>query len=99
MQKHCWGDKAKTNEMARTRPNRIPKVALHWTPLGKRKRGRAKQHGGQLHQSWRKWVLLWARLSTLQWGRGRWRQIVDFLSGMKKIRKLVILEFETDSVI
>ena len=34
MHKHCRGDKAKRNEMGR-----IPKVAIHWTPPDKRKRG------------------------------------------------------------
>ena len=58
MLKHCWGDKAKTNEMAQTcdengtvhpiehvmrmASSRIPQVALHWTLHGKRKRGRPR---------------------------------------------------------
>ena len=60
-----------------------------------------EQHGGgQLHQSWRKWVLLWARLSTLQRAEEDvGKLLISYVqSGMKRISKLVILDFETDSV-
>ena len=59
-------------------PNRIPKVALHWTPHGKRKRDRPRT-------TWRRTItseleemgfsMCLAQYVTKD--RGRWRQIVD----------------------
>ena len=63
-------------------PNRIPKVALHnhWTPPGKRKRGRPRT-------TWSRTITseledMGFSMSQAQYvtkDRGRWRQIVDAL--------------------
>ena len=50
----------------RMAPNRIPKVALHWTPSGKRKRGRPRTTWRTITSELEKWVFLWTRLSMLQ---------------------------------
>jgi hypothetical protein len=62
----------------RMAPNRIPKVALHWTPSGKRKRGRPRTTWRTITSELEKWVFLWTRLYVTK-DRGRWRQIVDAL--------------------
>jgi hypothetical protein len=59
---------------------RIPKVALRWTPPGKRKRGRPKT-------TWRRTVVAELKEMGLTWGeaqaaaqdRERWRGIVAAL--------------------
>ena len=64
----------------RMAPERIPKVALGWTPAGKRKRGRPKT-------TWRRTVAAELKEVNLTWGealhaaqdRTRWRQIVEAL--------------------
>ena len=64
----------------RMAPDRIPKVALGWTPAGKRKRGRPKT-------TWRRTVATELKEVNLTWGqalhaaqdRSRWRQIVKAL--------------------
>ena len=64
----------------RMAPNRIPKVALHWTPPGKRKRGRPRT-------TWRRTITseledMGCSMGPTQYftkNRGRWRQIVDAL--------------------
>jgi hypothetical protein len=61
-------------------PNRIPKVVLHWTPPGKRKRGRPRT-------TWRRTITselekMFFSMGQAQYitkDRGRWRQIVDAL--------------------
>ena len=60
--------------------NRIPKVALGWTPVGKRKKGRPKT-------TWRRTVEAELKEMNLTWGeaqhaaqdRSRWRKIVKAL--------------------
>jgi hypothetical protein len=55
-------------------PNRTPKVALHWTPPGKRKRGRARTTS--------ELEVMGFTMGQAQYvakGRGRCRQIVDLL--------------------
>ncbi len=60
--------------------NRIPKVALRWTPPGKRKQGRPKT-------TWRRTVTSELKMANLTWGeaqhaaqdRTRWKQIVTAL--------------------
>jgi len=64
----------------RMAPSRIPKVALHWTPPGKRKRGRPRT-------TWRRTITSELEKMGFSMGqaqyiakdRGRWRQIVDAL--------------------
>ena len=59
---------------------RIPKVALRWTPAGKRSQGRPKT-------TWRRTVTAELKEMNLTWGeaqqaaqdRARWRQIVEAL--------------------
>ena len=59
---------------------KIPKVALRWTPTGKRKRGRPKN-------TWRRTVVAELDEINLTWGqaelvardRDRWRKVVDAL--------------------
>ena len=61
-------------------PERIPKVALRWTPPGKRKRGRPKI-------TWRRTVEAELKEMGLSWGtaqlaakdRDRWRNIIEAL--------------------
>jgi hypothetical protein len=69
--------------------------------LAREREAEQEQHGGQLHQNWRKWALLWARLSTLQRAEEDvGKLLISYVpSGMKRISMLVILDFETDSVI
>jgi len=74
----------------RMAPNRIPKVALHWTTPGKRKKGRPRT-------TWRR--IITSELEEMGFSMGqaqyvikdrrRWRQIVDALCpwGMKRISK------------
>ena len=75
----------------RMAPNRIPIVALHWTPPGKRKKVRART-------TWRRTItseleeigfFLWARLSTLQRTEGDGdKLLMPYVpSGMKRISK------------
>ncbi|XP_061913857.1 uncharacterized protein LOC133656987 [Entelurus aequoreus] len=60
--------------------DRIPKIALRWTPPGKRKQGRSKN-------TWRRTVTAELKEMNLTWGeaqhvaqdRSRWRQIVEAL--------------------
>ena len=60
--------------------DRIPKIALRWTPPGKRKQGRPKN-------TWRRTVTAELKEMNLTWGeaqhaaqdRSRWRQIVEAL--------------------
>ena len=64
----------------RMAPGRIPKVALHWTPPDKRKRGRPRI-------TWRRTIT--SKLEEMDFSmgqtqyitkdRGRWRHIVDAL--------------------
>ena len=64
----------------RMAPNRIPNVALHWTPPGKRKRGRPRT-------TWRKITseleeMFFFSMDQAQYvakNRGRWQQTVDVL--------------------
>jgi hypothetical protein len=66
--------------MMRMAPGRIPKVALHWTQPGKRKRGRPRI-------TWRRTITSKLEEMGFSMGqtqyitkdRGRWRQIVDAL--------------------
>jgi hypothetical protein len=50
----------------RMAPSRIPKLPYTGHHLAREKQADQEHGGGQLHQSWRKWVFLWAKLSTLQ---------------------------------
>ena len=60
--------------------DRIPKLALRWTPTGKRSQGRPKT-------TWRRTVTAELKEMNLTWGeaqhaaqdRSRWRQIVEAL--------------------
>jgi hypothetical protein len=64
----------------RMAPGRIHKVALHWTPPDKRKRGRPRI-------TWRRTIISKLEEMGFSMGqtqyitkdRGRWRQIVDAL--------------------
>jgi len=64
----------------RMAPNRIPIVALHWTPPGKRKRVRPRT-------TWRRTItselgemgFFMGQAQYVKKDRGRWRQIVDAL--------------------
>lgn len=65
----------------------ISKVALRWTPEGKRKRGRPKS-------SWRRTAeaelqalnLTWGQASRLAKDRQEWRQIVDALCATRRLK-------------
>ena len=47
--------------------NDLENITQNIEHLAREKEADHEQHGGgQLHQSWRKWVFLWDRLSTLQ---------------------------------
>ena len=87
MLKHCWGDKAKTNEMARTcdengmvHPIESLKLSYTGQPPGKRKRGRPRT-------TWRRTISSGLEEMGFSMGqaqyitkdRGRWQQIVDAL--------------------
>ena len=64
----------------RMQQSRIPKTALHWTPSGKRKRGRPRT-------TWRRTVTSELEEMGYSWGqaqfiakdRVRWRQLVEAL--------------------
>jgi hypothetical protein len=64
----------------RMEESRIPKVALRWTPPGKRKRGRPKT-------TWRRTVMAELKERDLTWGqaqhvardRARWRELTEAL--------------------
>jgi len=66
--------------VVRMAPNRNPKVALHWTSSGKRKRGR-------LRTTWRRTItseleemgFSMGQVQYITKDRGRWRNIVDAL--------------------
>ena len=66
---------------------KLPYTGHH---LAREKEADQEQYGGgQLHQSWRKWVFLWARLSTLQRTEGDGdKLLMPYVpSGMKRISK------------
>ena len=60
-------------------PNRTPKVALHWTPPGKRKRGRARTTWRTITSELEEMGFTMGQAQYVAKGRGRCRQIVDLL--------------------
>ena len=60
-------------------PNRTPNVALHWTPPGKRKRGRARTTWRTITSELEEMGFTMGQAQYVAKGRGRCRQIVDFL--------------------
>ena len=60
-------------------PNRIPKVALHWTPPGKRRRGRLKTWAKPIASELEEISFSMDQTQYTVKNRGRWRQIVDAL--------------------
>ena len=64
----------------RMQPGSIPRVALHWTPEGKRKRDRPKQTWRRtVEEEMREWGHTWGSLKTLADKRDQWRIFVAAL--------------------
>ena len=62
----------------RMNSERIPKVALRWTPPGKRKRGRPKTTWRRsVEEELRSMGLSWGQAQVLAKDRAKWRQAVD----------------------
>ncbi len=64
----------------RMEQDRITKIALRWTPPGKRKPGRPKPPGAELwHKSWNRWICHGERPNMLPGTECNWRVLIEAL--------------------
>ena len=72
----------------RMRDNAIAKVALRWTPEGKRKRGRPRQTWRRtVEDEMGRWNKSWESLQSLASDRDKWRSFIAALHANRRKRQ------------